>query len=123
MNVQAYDDEDYEPMALDLDMDKMEKAMSNSHVDLIVSDFDHAPKKGHHHKHHHTENAEEQTQVQQKIQHKESSNDDGSDFDTKVLDAYTARNAGGNSDKAAIEEAVFENKRKATEAKEDAISH
>jgi hypothetical protein len=121
MNVQAYDDEDYEPMALDMDMDKMEKAMSNSHVDLIVSDFDHAPK--HHHKHHKTENAEEQTQVQQKIQHRESSNDDGSDFDTKVLDAYTARNAGGNSDKAAIEEAVFENKRKATEAKEDAISH
>jgi hypothetical protein len=39
-------------MALNVDINKMEKAMTNSHVDLIVSDFD-GPH--HHHKglHHH----------------------------------------------------------------------
>ena len=121
INLQANDDdEDDEPMAeLNVDFNKMEKAITNTHVDLIVSDFDHAPSQSHHHsdKHHKHHHNQEKENVD--IQSKSSVNDDSSDFDTKVLEAYTNRNTGANSDKAAIEDAVFENKRKANEAKED----
>ena len=58
------DDDDDEPVNLNVDMNQMVKAMSEHHVDLIVSDFDGAPSK--HHKHHKAKETKEQ---------KESNND------------------------------------------------
>ena len=48
MNSQILDDDDDEPVNLNVDMNQMVKAMSEHHVDLIVSDFDGASH--HHHK-------------------------------------------------------------------------
>ena len=110
VNVQVYDDDDDdEPMALNVDINKMEKAMTNSHVDLIVSDFD-AP-----HKHHHHPKKDQEAMAQKKamnenedpdledkhvmVQQRSNGKDFDSDFDAKVLDEYTARSQGGNSNK------------------------
>lgn len=60
-----FDDDDDEPVNLNVDMNQMVKAMSEHHVDLIVSDFDGAS-----HHHHHKSKSNEQR--------KEESNDEQS---------------------------------------------
>lgn len=107
VNIQVFDeDDDDEPVNLNVDMNQMVKDMSVNHVDLIVSDFD----GGSHHHHH--KNKQEQSNDEQSVQVVSATKD----FDSDVLNEYTSRSAGHNSNAETKTDYQFQSRMKAAEA-------